>query len=366
MAEKLKVLVVAQTPPPFHGQSIMTQYLLEGRYETVELHHVSATTADNQPVPLLKLILQIAKLRRALRPEVLYFAPSPTNTKAFLRDCAILIATRRKFPKVVLHLYIEGLAEFHARLSGLKQTLFRLAYDKPDVAISISKNGLRDAGFLHARQTALVPNGVPDVFWEDGPRARYNSIPTILFLGMVCEEKGVGVLIEACKLLQARGVKFSCKIAGRASSEEELAKLREKAAELGNLVSFVGPVNGDAKWELFAECDVFCFPTYYASESFGLVVIEAMMSGMPVVASNWRALPEIVAEGKTGFLTPVQDAKATSDKLAKLLRDPILRHVMGNSARNRFLDHYRVDVFQHAMENALGLARGERPINAQL
>ncbi len=345
----------------------MTQYLLEGQYETLELHHIRMAFSENleqvgragfdKVLHLFGLIVEITKARARLKPDVLYFPPAGPNMVPFLRDCVLLIATRWMFPKTVFHFHAAGLPELFDRLSGPLKTLFRLAYDKPDVAISISKNGLRDAEFLHAKQTALVPNGIPDVFWEDGPRARYNSVPTILFLGMVCEEKGVGVLIEACKLLQARGVKFSCKIAGRPSSEEELAKLREKAAELGTLVTFTGPVSGDAKWELFAECDVFCFPTYYASESFGLVVVEAMMSGMPVVASNWRALPEIVAEGKTGFLTPVQDPKATADKLAKLLRDPILRQVMGNSARHRFLDHYRVDVFQHGMEAALGLAR---------
>ena len=80
----------------------------------------------------------------------------------------------------------------------------------------------------------------------------------------------------------------------------------------------------------------------------------------PVVATLETALPEIVADGKSGFLVPVQDPKATADRLAKLLRDPILRQVMGSSARNRYLEHFHVDTFRHRMEEALLLASEER------
>jgi glycosyltransferase involved in cell wall biosynthesis len=78
-----------------------------------------------------------------------------------------------------------------------------------------------------------------------------------------------------------------------------------------------------------------------------------MMSGLPVVASNWRALPEIVAEGKSGFLAPPRDPKALADRLAKLLKDSLLRQIMGNSGRNRYLSLYGVDVLQQTMESTL-------------
>ncbi len=365
MSEKLKILVVAQTPPALEGQSIMTQYLLEGRYEGIELHQAPASMADgpeagrapsSQLIPTLKLIFQIAKARRCQRPGALYFSPSPTTTGAFLRDCVILIATRRMFPKVVFHLHTGGLAAFHARLSGPLRTLFRLAYDRPDVAISTNRNVMQDAELLHARENAVVAMGIPDV-WPDGPRRYKDPVPTIVFTADVCEENGVGELIDACKILQAKGVKFHCKISGQASSEAELAKFREQSSELGGVVTFKGPVTGDARWDLLAESDVFCLPAHLATGASELGTFEAMMSGLPVVAANSGSLSEIVMEGKTGFLTPVRDPRATADKLARLLRDSILRQVMGNAARNRFLGHYRVDVFREGMEAALGLLR---------
>ena len=75
--------------------------------------------------------------------------------------------------------------------------------------------------------------------------------------------------------------------------------------------------------------------------------------GLPVIVSVWRAIPEIVVEGETGFLVPVRDASATAKSLAALLSDPALRKRMGAAGRRRYEDHYRVEVFQRGMEDAL-------------
>jgi glycosyltransferase involved in cell wall biosynthesis len=360
--KKTRVLVVAQTPPPYHGQAIMTEYFLQGPYKRIELHHIRmAFSEDIEQVGraglgkvfhLFTLIARITAARIRLAPDVLYFPPAGPNLVPFLRDCVLLIATRWMFPRTAFHFHAAGLPGLYDRLPGVLKILFRLAYRRPDVAISISKDGLRDAAFLEARRTALVPNGIPDV-WQKRPLQRNHSLPQILFLAMVCEEKGAGVLIEACRILANEGVKFSCKIAGRASSNQELNKLRKMAQGLDHILEFVGPVTGDRKWDLFGQSDIFCFPTYYASESFGLVAVEAMMTGLPVVTSDWRALPEIVDEGKTGFLVPVKDAIATAERLRRLLDDPALRRSLGEHSRERFLRDYRVDVFRRNMEAAL-------------
>lgn len=358
----LKVLVVAQTPPPFHGQSIMTQYFLEGQYDRVELQHVRmAFSADIDQVgraglgKVLHLFLLTARViatRLRQKSDVLYFPPAGPNMVPFLRDAFLLIATRWMFSRTVFHFHAAGLPGLFHRLPFPLKFLFRLAYNRPDVAITISQDGWKDAEFLDARRIAFVPNGIPDV-----PTARKtpesHSPPTILFLAMVCEEKGAAVLIEACHILHARGVAFRCLIAGRAASDRELTALQTLSADLGDRVQFTGPLTGEGKWKTFSEGDVFCFPTFYASESFGLVVVEAMMAGLPVVASNWRALPEIVVEGETGFLTPVRDPLATADRLEKLLKNAALRQSMGQAGRTRFEAHYTVEIFRSKMEAAL-------------
>jgi glycosyltransferase involved in cell wall biosynthesis len=358
MTAKLQILAVTPPPSPGAPGTPAIQNFLEGHYESIALQNLPMPSHRGGLGGMLSLIRLISRVKAEVKrtnPRVLYFPLPDPASPSFLAGAVLLAATRKRFPRTVLHLHTLGLAERLARLSGPLKALVRRGYGKPDLAIVSGKDGRGEAELLHAARTEVVPPGVPDV-WEDGPRSRHNSPPTVLFLGTVCEEKGVGVLIEACKILHDRGHKFLCKIAGPAVSETVLAGLRQQAAEAGPVINFLGPISGDAKWELFAESDVFCAPSRSASESFSLATVEAMMSGLPVVATHWRALPEIVADGKTGFLATVNDPRATADKLAKLLRDPILRQVMGNSARNRFLDHYRVDTFRYAMESALAAA----------
>jgi glycosyltransferase involved in cell wall biosynthesis len=340
----------------------MTEYFLEGRYSNVELHHIRmAFSVDLDQVGraevkklghLLLLLGKIFRARWKFLPDVLYFPPAGPKLVPFLRDCAILILTRPFFPKTVFHFHAAGLPGLHKRLSAPLKLLFRTAYGNPDLAIVISKDGLRDSKFLGARKTALVPNGIPDI-WQRRTLQRHNARPQILFLAMVCEEKGVGVLLDACHRLKSKGFQFTCKIAGRAPSSDELAKASAQAAGLEDIVEFVGPVAGDEKWLLFEQSDIFCFPTHYSSESFGLVAVEAMMTGLPIVTTNWRALPEIVVDGSTGFVTPIKDAHATATKLERLLSDPLLRQAMGKAARERYLERYGIDVFREGMENAL-------------
>lgn len=359
-AKTTKVLVLAQTPPPLHGQAIMMQYFLEGQYTRVELHHIrmafSGEIAEvgrlgmGKLLHLLKLIAQIIAARFHTGATVLYYPPAGPNLVPFLRDGILLISTRWLFRRTVFHFHAAGLSSLYDCLIWPLKGIFRLAYFHPDLAITISEDGRRDAQFLRAAKTSLIPNGVPDTF--PGLPTSFTP-PTILFLGMVCAEKGVGVLLDACALLLRRDVEFRCVIAGRESSAMEMNVFRQKAELLEGRITFPGTVHGSAKDELFAKADIFCFPTYYASESFGLVAVEAMMFQLPVVASNWRALPEIVKDGQTGFLTPVRDAAAVADKLEILLRDPSLSKQMGAAGRDCYLKSYSLPIFQHRMEEAL-------------
>jgi len=111
-----------------------------------------------------------------------------------------------------------------------------------------------------------------------------------------------------------------------AKSDPVLREAEERAGEA--LLEHHGFVDGEAKAALFQQADVFCFPTRYESESFGLVVLEAMAWGVPVVATNWHALPEIFGNEYPLLLS--QDSNSGSQKILSQLianalnKDPIL------------------------------------------
>jgi len=71
----------------------------------------------------------------------------------------------------------------------------------------------------------------------------------------------------------------------------------------------------------------FCFPTFFESETFGVVLLEAMQFSLPIVATRWRGIPSIITDGDNGFLVDPKDPIGLSEKLETLLRDPAMRDV---------------------------------------
>ena len=180
----------------------------------------------------------------------------------------------------------------------------------------------------------------------------------VLFVGLLCEGKGILVLIAALAELIRRGVAVQAELVGRFASPGFAAEVHQVLATLGltDVVTFPGILSGDAKADAFARAEVFAFPSHYSAETFGLVLVEAMMSGLPVVATRWRGIPSVVMEGETGFLVPTHAPDELADQLARLAGDPVLRNRLGNAGRQRFNELFTMERWLAAMVTAVRLA----------
>ncbi|MCB0778125.1 MAG: glycosyltransferase, partial [Flavobacteriales bacterium] len=103
----------------------------------------------------------------------------------------------------------------------------------------------------------------------------------------------------------------------------------------------------------FAACDIFCFPSHFEAESFGLVLVEAMQFARPVVSTHWRGIPSVVSDGVNGYLVPVEDPGAVAGRLGVLADSPELRRRMGEEGRRIFEQRFTLERFQRNMEDAL-------------
>lgn len=83
------------------------------------------------------------------------------------------------------------------------------------------------------------------------------------------------------------------------------------------------------------------------------MAVEAMIFGLPVVATNRRGLPDIVVDGETGFLVPPKDAKSIAERLERLISDLDLRRTMGSAGRRRYEENFTVEKFRSSMEEVL-------------
>jgi glycosyltransferase involved in cell wall biosynthesis len=118
-------------------------------------------------------------------------------------------------------------------------------------------------------------------------------------------------------------------------------------------VAFLGVKRDGEKLERFAQCDIFCFPSHFEAESFGLVLLEAMQFAKPVVSTWWRGIPSVVQDGVNGSLVPVEDADAVADRLMDLVNDKALRQRMGEEGRRIFAARFTLERFRQNMEAAI-------------
>jgi D-inositol-3-phosphate glycosyltransferase len=161
---------------------------------------------------------------------------------------------------------------------------------------------------------------------------------TVLFVGRIDPIKGIDVWFRAMALVAQENPRLRdklcvCLIGGDVDDEmepdAELARLQALKAELGigDMVTFLGKRSQEALPYYYASANVVVMPSLY--ESFGMVALEAMACGTPVVASDVGGLSFVVRNGETGFLVPDNDPRALADCLGCLLRQPALRARLG-------------------------------------
>lgn len=366
-APKPRVAVVGQTPPPVGGQAVMIEAFLAGDYPSFDIVHVRMGFSHDvdeigafrlhKVGHLVQTIARITAARFLHGCKTLYYPPAGPNLVPICRDLAILLATRWMFPTVIFHFHASGLSEVYPRLPAPLRPLYRLAYRRPDVAIRLSDLTADDAGALEAATVHVVPNGVPDHYPDHRALAPAGP-PRLLYVGVLCESKGPLVLLEACATLKKHGVPFQLDLVG-APQPAEFGRVLAEAIDdygLGNEVALRGVQSGEDKWRIYGQASVFCFPTFFESEAFPVVLLEAMQFELPVVATEWRGIPSIVEDSQTGFLVPPGDAGALADRLEALVTDPDLGAQMGRRGRERFLRHFTLEAFQRAMEGVIASA----------
>ena len=164
--------------------------------------------------------------------------------------------------------------------------------------------------------------------------------PVVLFMGRLERPKGIYDLIEAAPEIQKACPDVRFYLGG----EGEIENIGELCAAQGlnQVVSLLGWVDGDRKMEVFHQAQVFVLPSYY--EGLPMVILEAMASGLPVVATSVGGIPEVVEEGVNGYLIQPGDVDALVQRILLLLKDRRLREEIGDHNIQKIKTHFDMDV----------------------
>jgi D-inositol-3-phosphate glycosyltransferase len=222
------------------------------------------------------------------------------------------------------------------RIQGERDVI--AAADRLIAANPIEFGHLVDLYAADPHKIRIVPCGVDVDLFRPILRAQaraqlgLDSGQYVLFVGRLEPLKGVDVLIDAMSILAGAGSSARLLIAGGNLDGDLAHTLRARVNEhrLNESVRFLGAVDQKDLATYYSAADVCAMPSFY--ESFGMVAIEAMACGTPVVASRAGGLQFTVRDGETGLLTPPGDAAALAAAIGKLLDDPALRQRLGRAA----------------------------------
>ncbi len=209
-----------------------------------------------------------------------------------------------------------------------------------DYIIGISEGIVKEAKRFGAKKIVKIPILInSDYFFSKsgGPKniSPDSNNATILFVGQIKKVKGIHTLIEALHALKKEdNLAPKLLIAGDITSQRDLGFYQElKNAAKGLNVEFLGWIDHQNLPEVYQRADIFVLPSF--SEGLGMVTMEAMASGLPVIATKTSGAKDLVKDGETGFLVPVGDPVSIKEKILVLLKNPELKKSMGENGRKR-------------------------------
>lgn len=169
---------------------------------------------------------------------------------------------------------------------------------------------------------------------------RMNKEKTIMFAGILGRVKGCEYLIRAFKIIESRIPDSKLIIAGDGPEKDDLVKLAEEL-NLEDVV-FLGWIPHKDMAELYNETTVLVVPSIHP-EPFGIVGIEAMATGRPVIGSNVGGIPDWIEDGKTGFLVGPKNPEEIAERVVELLSNEDLTEEMGENARRKAEEEFSVE-----------------------
>ena len=272
----------------------------------------------------------ISVWRRAGQHDVVHInsalAPSVTVVRAGL----LVLAGWMRGSEVIVHAHGGNIETWLT--TRWARWVIRAAMSKASLVVAVWNAGHQAlADTLGEGRVTLVVNGVDTTRFTPGP-TRWHDPPRVLYVGLLTPRKGVLDLIEASRSLRSAGLEHELWLLGGVPDEGPEAAEPVLAAARGHAV-LLGTRPPEDMAEVYASADVFCLPSWW--EAMPLSVLEAMASGLPVVATDVGDVGRIVVHGETGLVVPSQSPEQLAAALRKVIEDPEAARRMGDAGRAR-------------------------------
>lgn len=371
----------------------MVQLLLNSLQQEpdFEVHHIDArfneTASSIGSISFKKFTLMTQYLYQAIRIRIshgdaaLYYIPAPPKTSAIIRDWFIVGMCRLLYSKLILHWHAAGLADW-ARKNELSPgalpkalaSITRFILHGATQSIVLTEFSKKEAAYFSPINLTVIPNGVPDPFpnYEEmiQPirkkrsqelvskfKKKYASTPAkcnLLYLSLCIPEKGIFDAIEATQsankyLSENRiALKFHLDIAGDFPSTHLRSRAEKLTSTTQECFNYHGHITGDDKARLLKDSDVLLFPSTYEYETMGISMVEALASGLQVIAYPWKGASETLKDASANGYTNKKNLEST---LIKTIRELSINS--GDQQRNIYCNYYQLSDWQNRITNNL-------------
>ena len=330
------VLTLCEHFDPTKIESIITCPAVEERGELLQRASLVGVRVLPFPTPgrdflsHFRRVLALAALLRRERAEVFHI-----HTSGFAGFNAFLSAIIARVPNIIVTHHSWPKSRPDTRAGRLMFGLEKRYAARIIVLNAAQVSDLTAAG-VSPEGISIVPNGV-DLGKFQRQHNDHAAEPSVFRLAMVSrlvEGKGHIELVRAVASLADRFPGLRLMIVGDGPTRPDIGKeIVEHGLEAK--VELVGQVSNALVPDLLRTCDALAFPSYCSGETFGIVLIEGMAMGLPVVATRFGGIPEVVADGETGLLVEPRDVAALAAAIEQLINDPAMAREMGQKGMSR-------------------------------
>lgn len=366
MKSRPHIIIVGQLPPPIHGQSVVIERISKLDLRGYELSVIPLNcSSEIESVGRFQFKKVFAVARAALtlcrtvrqgdRDALVYYPPASPDTVPVLRDFIFFVIARSTVRKWLFHFHAGGLPEF-LQGTALGRSA-RWIYPEPKVNLSLSQESAPTPGDFFGGEDVYLPLGleVPIEFEDRGHLAERR----LLFVGNLFISKGVAMCVRAVAELRSLGYPVVLDLVGGHTSHdrESIVQLVEELC-VGDHVRFHGVLSGEPKWATFRSAECFVFPSYYPSEKFPNVLIEALGAGLPVITSRWRGIPELMGDCSCGnaLIEPKDQVGFERAIRAVLDAEEDEYKSYRRESRKRYEERFTLDQFGSGMLDAFNAA----------
>lgn len=360
MERKNKILIIGQTPPPFLGQAIMTKMLLD-TLENLKISHkfinqtLSKKTSSFHKVNMRKLIvilqtiIKIYYYRIFKGCNILYYNPSGHRKIAIWRDIVILACTRWLFKKTVFHFHAYGLNIVKEKLNSLLRLLFRISFYKPDLMIKLTIDQNLDEVILEPKRVEILPNACYKPCIEISKSKRIGEKVKIVYVGAIYEERGIDDIIDLVSYSQKHeSFDIEVNLIGEFMSreyEKYVINYIEKQG-LNKSIYFSGIKIGKIKSELIEQSHFLIFPSRVPSETFGLVLIEAMALQTPPISTNLNGPKYVINDGINGIKYMPRETKKLYERILWYSKNNLEYENLRKSSAESYETNYTEEIYK--------------------